>query len=594
MLNFIRSVNQEKLQQILKAYWGYDQLRGMQPAVVKAVLAGKDVLAVMPTGGGKSLCFQLPAMMREGLCLVVSPLIALMQDQVDRLQSLGIAAAVLHSGLNSREISELYEDILEGQYQFLYVSAERLDSSSFLDIIQSIPLQLLVVDEAHSIAEWGYDFRPAYLKIGDFRQQVADVPCIALTASATPVVQKDIVRNLRLKSPALLIQDFYRPGLSYQVVECIDTQDKESQLLELLSGVKEGSALIYARSRKATEELSYKLKNAGLLCDYYHAGLSMEARVQKQQAWLRGETITMVCTSAFGMGIDKPDVRLVIHFGPTENIESYYQQAGRAGRDGQSAEAYMLYTPSDLQQLEKLPGLLYPNFDTILKLYQDIADYFQLPVGLGEDRFFSFKLPEFAERFGWNSLQVHSILKALEGAGLITYLEQVFWPAKVKVEATRAQIEAYAQTSPQEAAILEHLMRNYPNIFIEPVTIKTARMAWQLYMDESSVQKGLTLLHTAGYIEYLPARHLPQVHFLTGRAPAGYLLFDHESYSKRKKWFIWRLDMLLRYIRRQDLCRSEMLASYFGQEQAKLCGICDNCRSAAAQHIDLARLSPKT
>lgn len=571
-------MEQRQLHDILSRYWGYDSLRGIQQSVIEAVLENKDVLALMPTGGGKSLCFQVPAMMRSGLCLVVSPLIALMQDQVQHLQQRGIAAIALHSGLNATDIARIYDELEEDKYRFLYVSPERLDTVSFMQCMSRLKVQLLVVDEAHCIAEWGYDFRPAYLNIGMLREELGNVPCLALTASATPLVQKDIIDKLRLQQAEVLIQDFSRPGLSYRVELCVNEADKLEELYTLLSRCKEERILIYARSRKAVEALSAQLNAAGYSSTFYHAGIAGEQREQRQEDWLGNKLPIMVCTSAFGMGVDKPDVRWVVHYGPTDNLESYYQQAGRAGRDGNPSTALLLYTEGDLRMLEKLSGLFYPSFETIQHFYQDLADYLQLPVGLGEDRFFSFRTKDFAERFQWNPVQVHSILKALEQSRLITYLEQVYLPSKLKITASRSQIEIYSEGFPEAGEVLDFLMRHYAHIFIEPVTIRERQIAWDLYLDEARIRHILYNLHQDGYIQYLPARNLPQVHFLTGRAPAGSLLFDHERYQRRKKWFEWRLDMFIRYIQQKDKCRAQMLAAYFGQQLAVPCGICDNCQ----------------
>ncbi|GAB3359737.1 RecQ family ATP-dependent DNA helicase [Arachidicoccus ginsenosidivorans] len=571
---------QQHIQHILKEYWGFDSLRGIQQEVITAVMAGKDVLAIMPTGGGKSLCFQVPALMRDGLCLVVSPLIALMQDQVSHLKQRGIPAAALHSGLGSTEIVRLYDDLQAGLYRFLYVSPERLDSIGFLRCIRHIQVQLLVVDEAHCIAEWGYDFRPAYLNIGKVRKELNHVACLALTASATPAVQKDILQQLDFKDPEICCQDFARPKLSYTVHACVDENEKQETLFGYLGRHEGQSTLIYARSRRVTEQLAALLSAEGYPAGYYHAGLEHDQRESVSKQWLENNPAIMVATSAFGMGIDKPDVRLVVHYGPTDNLESYYQQAGRAGRDMQAASAVLLYTPADLQQQQNLPALLYPPFATIQQFYQHLADYLKLPVGLGEDRFFSFMIADFALKFKWNPLQVHSILKNLEQSGLITYLEQVYLPSKLKITASRAEVAAYVEGVKEPAEVLDYLMRHYEHIFMEAVTIRESQIAWQLYLDEARLRKILFGLNQAGFIRYMPARNLPQIHFLTGRAPASSLVFDHERYEKRKKWFEWRLEMLLRYIQQTSKCRPQMLAAYFGQTLAKPCGICDNCKAA--------------
>ena len=571
-------MEQKGIENILKQYWGFDHFRGVQLPVIEAVLRGEDVMALMPTGGGKSLCFQVPALLRPGICLVVSPLIALMTDQVLSLQQKGINAVALHNGLSRQEVDDIYTLLEDGYCQFLYVSPERLDSISFLQKIDQMSIQLLVVDEAHCIAEWGYDFRPAYLKIGAFRKQIGKVPCLALTASATPAVQKDILAQLKMPSASVFKQDFLRPDLSYDVQLCVNETDKKEALVSVIRDSDKASMLIYARSRRSVEELSAWLNASGYKSSYYHAGLSSELRRQRQQEWLVDTHHIMVCTSAFGMGIDKPDVRVVVHYGPTDNLEAYYQQAGRAGRDRKAARAILLYTEADLDFLDKLSLILYPPFKIIQKFYQNLADYLQLPVGLGEDRFFSFQMTDFAKRFHWTPLQVHSILKGLEQSGLITYLEQVYLPAKLKILVGRSQVEAISVTAPKEGEILDYIMRHYDHIFIEAITISERQIAWGVYLDEAYDRKVLLRLHHAGYLYYLPARSLPQVHFLTGRAPASSLLFDHEKYRKRKQWFEWRLEMLKRYLKQDQKCRVEMLAAYFGQSTTAICGICDNCR----------------
>lgn len=574
-------MNPNQIESILKQYWGYDGLRGIQSAVIEAVLAGRDVLAIMPTGGGKSICFQLPALMQEGICLVVSPLIALMQDQVERLNRIGIAAAAIHSGLSRKDLNRIYDDVEQGLYRFLYVSAERLETRDLLEMFSEVKIQLLVVDEAHCIAEWGYDFRPAYLKIGSLRRGLPGVPCLALTASATPAVQKDIVEQLMLKTPVVLTQGFSRPELSYNVTECLDEEHRQEMLFDLLRQYNGQSVLIYARSRKLTEQLAAHLISLGYPAAFYHAGLESQIKEKRWLGWVENNPSIMVCTSAFGMGIDKPDVRLVVHYGLTDNLESYYQQAGRGGRDGLAAKAVLLYTGADQAQLEKMPELIYPDFEVIQQFYQDLADYLQLPVGVGEDRFYSFQIADFSLKFKWNPLQVHSILRSLEQSGLISYLEQVYLPSKIKMTASRAEIDSYCQGVKEPGEVLDYLMRHYENIFIEPVTIREGQMAWQLYLDESRLRKIMFALNQAGFIQYLPARSLPQVHFLTGRAPAKYLSFNHGHYAQRKKWYVWRLDMLLRYVGQRQKCRAGMLAAYFGQPLEEPCGICDNCKAQA-------------
>lgn len=562
---------------ILTQYWGYPTLRGIQEQVIHAVLEGRDVFALMPTGSGKSICFQVPALMRSGLCLVITPLIALMNDQVQHLNSKGIAAAALHSGLSRQETHQLYEDLPTEQYTFLYVSPERLASDQFLDTIASIEVQLMVVDEAHCIAQWGYDFRPAYLEIGALRKRIPETPVIALSASATQEVQSDIIDKLALKEPALFQQDFHRANLGYQVEF---GTDKQELLLQLLKNYKDagssGSVLIYTRSRKAAEGIAALLQTQEYRADYYHAGLSQEQRRDKQAEWMIAKIKILVCTNAFGMGIDKPDVRLVIHYGPPDQLENYYQEAGRAGRDGAPAKAVLLYGSYDLDELRRLPALRYPEFSVIQQLYQHLADYLQIPVGLGKERFFEFQLSDFAERFKWRPLQVHGVLKALEQAGLISYFEQVFLPAKVKLHISRSQLAVFTATFPRWEPIADYLMRNYENIFLEQVTIKESKIAWALYLSQEEVKRGLSFMASQGIIRYLPSRHSPQLYFMTGRAPAAFLIFNHVHYQRQKALFIERIENMIRYLQ-ADGCRSQIIATYFGQPLSADCGNCDNC-----------------
>lgn len=566
---------------ILQQYWGYPGFRGLQKEIIGAVLEGKDTLALMPTGGGKSICFQVPAMMRSGLCLVVTPLIALMNDQVSQLNAKGIPAAALHTGMNRPEILRVYEELemqhseLEMNLKFLYVSPERLGSERFISLLESISLQLIVVDEAHCIAQWGYDFRPAYLQIGQVRAASPNTPVIALTASATSVVQADIVDKLKLRQPAIFQQNFTRPNLSYQVVSC---DDKYSALQDYMQRLEGRSAIIYTRSRILTQQVTEVLRGWGYSADFYHAGLAQEVRAAKQQAWMNNEVPVMVCTNAFGMGINKADVRLVLHFGLTDCIEHYYQEAGRCGRDGAPAAAVMIYDAADFGGLKALPQQRYPKFSVIQTFYQHLADYLQIPVGIGEGRFFAFDLMSFARAFKWHPMQVHSILRSLEQAGLLSYLEQVYMPAKVQVRVTRKELELITASYPELQRMADYLSRSFNGIFMEPVTIKEKQIAWDLYVDFSQVKQELALLHQRGLIRYLPARHSPQLYFLTNRAPAKSMSFNHAEYQRQRQLFEQRLEAMVGYLY-TNICRSQYIATYFGQENTPPCGQCDNCQA---------------
>lgn len=559
--------------EILKQYWGYDSFRPMQEEIIGSVLSGNDTLALLPTGGGKSICFQVPAMLLDGVCLVISPLIALMKDQVENLKDKGISVASIHSGLSYFEVKCILQDSIEGDYQFLYLSPERLETKLFKELLPYIKISLLVVDEAHCVSQWGYDFRPSYLRIAQIRESLPDTPMIALTASATVDVQKDILLKLEMHQAKTFKQSFEKPNLSYSVFK---VDSKINKLIEILEAVP-GSSIVYCNNRRQTKELAELLKLNQINADYYHAGISADERTEKQDAWIQNEVRVMTCTNAFGLGIDKPDVRTVIHFDAPECLESYYQEAGRAGRDGKKAYAVLLYHSSDLEALESMPDKRYPPISSIKKVYQDIANYLQLPVGTGEMQYFDFDLQEFVKNFQLDTYLVNNTLKILEQEGHCHLSENLFLPARVQFVVDKDSLYAFELSYPDLEPLVKTLLRTYQGIYDNSTSIFEKQLSRILRTPIEDIKLQLIKLHQLGIIEYLPQKEKPQIYFLLNRAPAEYLHIDQDLYLKRKKQYQKRLDAMLDYIQATVACRSNIITTYFGEAAAKYCGVCDNC-----------------
>jgi len=566
---------------ILQQYWGYTAFRGKQEAIIGAVLEGKDTLALLPTGGGKSICFQVPALAMEGLCLVISPLIALMRDQVENLNKKGIPALALHSGMTYYEVKQALLHAAHGEYKFLYLSPERLETQVFKEYLPLLDVNLLAIDEAHCISQWGYDFRPPYLRIAALRPELPGVPVIALTASATPLVQQDIIEKLHLKQPGVFRQSFEKPHLSYSVFL---TSSKVNKAIEVLKNVP-GSAIIYCRSRRQTKDLSQLLQQQNIPADYYHAGLTQQERNAKQTAWINNQTRVMVCTNAFGMGIDKPDVRVVIHYDVPDCLENYYQEAGRAGRDEQKAYAVLLYQQQDLRDLQSLPDLRFPSVEEIKTIYQALADYLQIPVGLGEGNYYDFDIASFITNFQLDTYQVLNVLKVLEQEGHLSFNESVFLPPRVEFTSDKSILEDFEAAHPNLEPLIKALLRSYEGIYENSVSINEKQLAWLLRSKEEEVRAGLLHLQAFGIIEYLPRKETPQVHFILNRAPAQYLRINHEAYLQRKEYYRQRVETMVQYIGLEKDCRSQYISAYFGDKEVAECGICDNC---------LARKQPAT
>lgn len=568
-------------EQILQQYWGHSSFRGEQANIIQSVLDRKDTIALLPTGGGKSICFQVPALILEGICLVVSPLIALMKDQVENLQKRNIPAVALVSGMSYYELTKALKKAVQGEYKFLYLSPERLETSLFKEYLAGMDICMIAIDEAHCISQWGYDFRPPYLKIADLRNALPNTPFIALTASATPLVQKDIIEKLQLKEPNIFQQSFEKPNLSYSVFK-IDS--KINKAIEILQNVT-GSSIIYCSNRKETKRIALLLQQHGFSADFYHAGLTQAERAAKQTAWINNNIRIIVCTNAFGMGIDKPDVRTVIHLSLPDCLENYYQEAGRAGRDGKKAYAVLLYEPTDTAALQLLPQQKFPVFETIVQVYQAIADYLQIPVGIGEGNYYDFDLITFCNNFKLDYFTAINVLKILEQQGHLSFTENIFLPSQVEFTTDKFTINNVEKVYPHLDAVMKALLRTYEGIFEHRVSINEKLLAKIAKLPYEKVYADLKVLHGYGIIEYLPQKETPQIYFLLNRAPAQHIQFNGDTYSQRKKLYEQRVSAMLNYIELKNDCRSKHISAYFGDTRIKECGICDNCLAKKSTEI---------
>ena len=564
----------ENAVEILKKYWGYDTFRPLQDEVINSILDGNDTLALMPTGGGKSICFQVPAIMKDGLCLVISPLIALMKDQVANLKQKGIPALSIYSGMSYIEVVKTLKNAVYGNFKFLYVSPERLETELFLEYFTSMNVNLLAVDEAHCISQWGYDFRPPYLRIAVVRDSLPNVPVLALTASATIKVQNDICEKLAFKNKYRKFQQsFERNNLSYSV---FNPSSKQNKLLEILKKVN-GSGIVYCKSRKRTREIEEFLNLNGIKASHYHAGLSNEVRNLRQEEWINNKTRVMACTNAFGMGIDKPDVRTVIHYDVPDALENYYQEAGRAGRDGKKAYAVLFFNEQEIKDLKKQSSIRFPGIVTIKSVYASLANYFQLPTGAGEDLSFDFDLNDFAKKFKLDAFTTNNVLKILEQEELISYSDQFFTPSMVVFTCDKAEIDLFEKTYPKYDQVIKGLLRSYEGIFDYPSAINENHLATFISGTKEQLVADLIEIKKMGIIDYTPQKEKPQVKFLQNRVSTADLVINQKDILKRKDAFEKRLHAMMGYIKNEHSCRSKMIATYFNDFKIKRCGLCDNC-----------------
>lgn len=575
--------------EILKTYWGYDSFRPLQEDIIRSVLNGRDTLALMPTGGGKSLCYQVPAMAKEGLCLVISPLIALMKDQVEGLRKKKITAYAIFSGMSRKEVINTFKTVTASNCKFLYVSPERLETALFREYLPGLNISLIAVDEAHCISQWGYDFRPPYLRIAALRQELPGVPVLALTASATPDVQRDICEKLTISIPvqpsspavagmvksdwAIFRQSFERPNLSYSV---FSVESRINKIIEILRKVP-GTGIVYCKSRKRTKEISELLQLQNISADYYHAGLSQEERNNKQEAWINNQVRVIVCTNAFGMGIDKPDVRTVIHADVQDCLENYYQEAGRAGRDRKTSYAVLLYDEKELKELEDMPEVRFPSVKVIREVYQAIANYLQIPAGGGEGEYHDFHLDDFLKKFRFNPNAAVYSLKALEQDGWLSVNEQVFLPSVARFTTGKNDLYRFEQAHPQLEPVIKTLLRAYEGIFDYTVPVSEWQIAQLLKKDVEEINQHLAMLDKAGIIDYQPRKDSPQLVLLRKRVKAADLSINMTAYNRRKEELGARIRQMIRFVTEETECRSRMTAAYFGDENVRSCGICDNC-----------------
>ena len=561
------------LHQLLRQYWGYDQFRPLQEDIIRTVLEGGDVLALLPTGGGKSICYQVPALVLEGICLVVSPLIALMKDQVANLHQRGIPALLIHSGMDFREVRRTLEHARHGNYRLLYVSPERLESSLFREYLSALRIKLIAVDEAHCISQWGYDFRPAYRRIAALREQLPGVPVLALTASATRIVQDDICVQLGFPAGASRFrQSFERPNLSYSVFEVASKQQK---MLEILQNVP-GTAIVYCKSRRHTREVADLLRQQGIRASFYHAGLSTDERSSRQDDWISNRIRVMACTNAFGMGIDKPDVRVVVHYDVPDSLENYYQEAGRAGRDGKRAYAVLLYNRHELKELEAQVELRYPSREQIREVYIGIMNFLQVPAGYGEGQRYDFDFAAFTAAFKIPVLTATYALQLLEQEGLVLLSDGWQQQATVMITCGRAELEEAEQTHPGLDAVLKALLRSYEGIIDFPANVREQELARFARIHREELELRLQELHRLGWISYVPRKDTPQLLLIRNRMYNDSILIRLDNYEARKKQYAERVKAMIDYACNTAGCRSRRLATYFDSD-VRDCGICDHC-----------------
>lgn len=569
----------QRIHDILYQYWGYNSFRPLQEEIIMSVLSGRDTLGLMATGGGKSLTFQVPAMAMEGVCIVITPLIALMKDQVDNLHRRHIKAAMIAQGMTRRERNVVFENCINGAYKFLYVSPERLSTDMFINRLREMQVSLIVVDEAHCISQWGYDFRPSYLRIASLREQLPDVPVLALTASATPVVADDICQRLQMRNPNRLRLTFARPNISYVVRE---GENKIQQLIHIAERVP-GSAIVYVRSRKRTQEISQELQQAGFTTTFYHAGLSAEDKNERQRRWSEGEIRIMVATNAFGMGIDKPDVRLVVHIDIPNSPEEYYQEAGRAGRDGNRSYAVLLYGKSDKATLRRRVTESFPDKDFIRQTYERACNFIGIAVGEGAEQMREFSLNKFCQTFNTQTTQTLSALEILTQTGALEFIEESDSLSRVMMEMRRDALYDLPDIDETTDRVLQCLLRSYTGLFADYVMIHEELLQYRLTLDAQTVYESLLRLSRMGVLHYIPRRRTPYIYLPVRRVEGKYIDIPRSVYEDRKARMSERVEYMIDYATAGS-CRASMLLRYFGEEPEADCDTCDNCRAQRATH----------
>ena len=560
--------------EILKQYWGYSQFRSPQDKIIEAVMNKHDVVVILPTGGGKSVCFQVPALMQEGICLVITPLIALMQDQVKQLKQLGIAAVSVHSGMHQREIDITLDNCVYGNNKFLYLSPERLLTELFQERVKKMNVCLVAIDEAHCISQWGYDFRPPYLQIAELRKVKPDAPFIALTASATKLVKEDIISKLELKTPAVFQKSFARENLSFVIRR---TETKEKKLLEVLRKVG-GPAIAYVRSRKATVALAKLLERNGISATYYHAGLHHDERMTRQEEWITNRSRVMLATNAFGMGINKADVRVVIHMDLPENLESYYQEAGRAGRDGKRSYAAIIFHEVDVLGLRSKVKQSQPDIEQLKKIYQALANYYQIAMGSSQGESYDFEIDTFCKKFDMKSVAVYPVLKKLEEFGLIELNESFYRPSVLHISSDKKRLYEFQVAHVRYDLLIKTLMRLHGGeLYSDFTTISETQIAQVMKLTPQEVKIELEQLHKLQLMVYEPKNESPKLTFILPRQDAERLPIDRTEFDRRRDLHIAKMEAMINYVEQDHRCRMQLIQEYFDEITYENCGMCDVC-----------------
>ena len=559
---------------ILQQYWGYPSFRPLQEDIVDSVMAGKDTLALLPTGGGKSICFQVPAMAMEGLCLVITPLIALMKDQVAHLVDKGIPAAAIYSGMHPDALELAYNQAAYGRLKFLYVSPERLQTDAFIEALKRMKVCLLAVDESHCVSQWGYDFRPPYLKIADIRPYMPKTPVLALTATATAKVVDDIQFRLGFKEKNVFQSSFERKNVTYNVYH---EADKYGVLRRKLEAMTEGSAIVYVRNRKRTQVISDWLNSVGISATFYHAGLDAKTRDERQDLWMKGKVKVIAATNAFGMGIDKPDVRLVIHMDLPDSIEAYFQEAGRAGRDLKPSEAFLLVSPADVTKLQENLTQSFPELDRIKLIYSALGNYFNIPIGAGENVSYPMVMSDFANHYGFSIVEVFHTLKILEKEGFLLLSDSFDEPSKVMIKASRDDIYGFQVNNPQYSELIKCMLRSLPGVLTDFVKINEEVLAKKTGLASDKVVEQLKKLEAYHFLSYAPRNDKPQVLFLSEFVDTKHFGLSKENYYDRKKDAEERVKAVIDFVNNDEECRSVQLLRYFNEKTKKACGRCDVC-----------------
>ena len=560
---------------ILKQYWGYDRFRGIQEDIIDSISKNKDTLGLMPTGGGKSITFQVPALAKEGMCLVITPLIALMKDQVQNLKKRGIKALAIYSGMSRQDIIITLENCIFGNYKFLYISPERLDTEIFRTKLRKMHISMITVDESHCISQWGYDFRPAYLKIAEIRELLPDVPVLALTATATPEVVKDIQARLHFRHKNVFRMSFERNNLAYIVHK---TENKTAELLHILRSMP-GSAIVYVRNRRRTKEITELLNNEHITADFYHAGLDDATKDIRQHRWQSGESRVMVATNAFGMGIDKPDVRIVIHMDLPDSIEAYFQEAGRAGRDGQKAYAVILYAKSDKTTLHKRIPDTFPEKEYIRDVYEHLQYYYQMAMGDGLDCVREFNIEDFCRKFKYFPVPVDSALRILTQAGYLEYTAEQDSTSRILFTIRRDELYRLREMGEDMDRLIQAVLRSYTGVFTDYTYINEDSLAIRTGLTRRQIYEMLVHLAKLRIVSYIPHKKTPYIIYTRERVEAQRIHISPEVYEHRKARYETRINAMLDYVTNDTVCRSRMLLDYFGERNEHNCGQCDTCIS---------------